>query len=105
MSHSRPPRWNFVSVVTFFVGFLGGVVVGTAGQGALWTGHPMDGIFWGVLVWTVFCVLGLVAAVVAWSRSERFWGVTAVGFALNAFLPGAFLLTGISNLVMWLRYG
>ncbi|MCI0639039.1 MAG: hypothetical protein L0Y72_32005 [Gemmataceae bacterium] len=102
--HIRPPCWNVVSLTTPFAGFLCGFFVGTAGHGILWHGHPIDGIFWGVAVWAVFCVLGLVAVGIAGFRSERLWGITAVGLILNAILPLVILWEAAQNLLNWWRY-
>jgi hypothetical protein len=101
----RPARWNIVSVCLPLVGFLCGYLVGTMGEGVLWEGHPMDGIFWGILVWSVFCIFGLLASAIAWLRTERRWGLTVTGFILNAILPFALFCSGLSFLMSWLRYG
>lgn len=105
MRELRPARWNVISACTPFVGFLGGLVVGTAGQGVLWHGHPAEGLGWGVAVWAMFSVFGLVAATLAWVRAERLWGITAFGIILNAPVPLVFFWVGLSNLLNWLRYG
>jgi len=105
MPEGRPARWNLVSVSMPFVGFLCGFFVGTGGEGILWHGHPMDGIFWGVSVWAAFCVLGLLAAGIAWARSERSWRVTALGFLLSAPLPVISGATATFNFVAkWMDY-
>ena len=82
------------SVCMPFVGFICGVMVGLGGRDIIWEGHPMDGVFWGFRVWFGFCVLGLLAALIALVRAERLWGVTALGFILN--LP----LLGLSSLYL-----
>lgn len=102
MSIPRPPRWNLVSISSPFVGLLCGVVVYAESEG-----HPLfgPGGLRGILVWTAFCVFGLLAAGIARSRSERLRGVTTAGFVLNAILPGLLLGSGVLNLMNWLRYG
>jgi hypothetical protein len=39
------------------------------------------------------------------ARSERLWGLTAVGLLLNTPVPLALLVAGLSQLATWLRYG
>jgi hypothetical protein len=105
MSDARPSGWGLVSVACPFVGFLAGAAVGTLGQGYLWSGHPMDGIFWGVAAWAGFCLFGLVAAGLSWSRAEGSGMLSGVGFALNALLPVALLGSGVWYLIEWWRVG
>ena len=93
-SDRRPARWNVCSVGMPFVGLICGVVVGLGGRDIIWEGHPMDGAFWGFRVWFGFCVLGLLAALIALVRAERLWGVTALGIILN--LPSL----GLSSLYL-----
>ncbi len=100
----RPARWNIASLCTPFLGFLCGLLVGTAGHGILWHGHPVEGIFWGVSVWAGFCVLGLLAAGIAGFRAERLWGITAAGLILNAILPLVIVWEVAQNLLYWWRY-
>ncbi len=105
MADQRPPFWNLVSLAMPFVGFGIGFLIGVFGQGILWSGHPMDGIFWGVLPWTIFCVLGFVAAIVAKRRQERMPRVTIAAMILNAALPVLLLYSGITALLGWLENG
>jgi hypothetical protein len=44
----------------------------------------MSGLKVGVMALGVFLILGFVSACVALVRSERLWGVTALGMALNS---------------------
>jgi hypothetical protein len=103
-SMSAPPsaRWNIVSVATPFVGLLCGVVVYAQSDG-----HPLfgPGIARGVIVWTLFCVFGLLAAGVSRARAERWQGITTAGFVLNAILPAFLLCSGAFFLMSWLRSG
>ncbi|MBI3824214.1 MAG: hypothetical protein HY289_16220 [Planctomycetes bacterium] len=98
----RRACWNLISLATPFVGFFAG---GAGGNGVIWDGHPMEGIFCGVLTWGICCGLGLVAAIVATIRAERWWGVTAAAIVLNGILPVILLCAGCSELMTWGRYG
>lgn len=77
------PCWNVISVGAPFAGFLCGFVVGTAGQGVLWQGHPAEGAFWGPLVWAGFCAFGLLAGAISFLRKERPWGLSLLALILN----------------------
>jgi hypothetical protein len=44
----------------------------------------MSGLKAGVMALGVFLILGFVSACVALVRSERLWGVTALGMVLNS---------------------
>lgn len=106
MDDSPPPSfWGLLSVAAPFLGFLAGLAVGALGGGILWQGHPMDGLFYGVALWTVFCLMGLVAAGIAAARNERLGLVIGLGFFLNAILPTVLLGSTIWHLIQWMRYG
>jgi hypothetical protein len=76
----RPrPCWNVASVLAPFVGIACALLAGV-----LRGGHPMSGLKVGVMALGVFLILGFVSACVALVRSERLWGVTALGMALNS---------------------
>ena len=98
MAYSRPPRWNFVSVAAFFVGFMFGFVA-AANKGVRWDGGFAETVF-GVVSISTPCAIGVVAGVIAWIRKERCWGVTAAGLLLNPILPMALLVSGILYLIM-----
>jgi hypothetical protein len=90
MVERRPPWWNWVSVCAPIVGYLSGAVVVAVGEtfhlwqrGVIFDGPP-------IMVWTVFCVFGFVAACAALFRKERLWGLTALGIVLNA--PALYIL-------------
>jgi hypothetical protein len=100
-----PTRWGFVSVAAPIVGFLGGVVLLMEGWRIPGLRDFREAIFWALSVWAASSAFGLVAAGIAWARTERLRMVTAAGFALSAILPGAFLYSGASTLLNWLRYG
>jgi hypothetical protein len=100
-----PPRWNLVSLSMPFVGFGVGFAVGAMGNGILWDGHPMEGLFWGVLTWGTFCLLGLVAGGLAWRRGERYWGITLAGLLLSGLPVAVLLLSALQQLMNFLRYG
>lgn len=51
------------------------------------------------------CLLGFVLACIALARSEKLWGLTALGLILNAPLLLLLLWSGLVNLGAWLRYG
>jgi hypothetical protein len=85
MAEQRPPRWNIASVCAPFVGHLAGFLLSLAGEGVLWHREIIDEP--AIVIWAVFCVFGLIAAGIALFRKERLWGITAIGFALNAPLP------------------
>jgi hypothetical protein len=44
----------------------------------------MSNAILGARIFGVFCALGLIAGVVAGTRHERLWGVTALAIVLNA---------------------
>ena len=76
----RPrPCWNVASVLAPFVGIACALLAGF-----LRDGHPMSGLKVGVMALGVFLILGFVSACVALVRSERLWGVTALGMVLNS---------------------
>lgn len=101
----RPnPRYNLMSVaapvlaVLVLFAFLG--IVGTEGH---WYWTWRGGVGMGILA--LFSVVGVVLAVLAWARSERLWSLTLLGLLLNAPVPLALLVSGLSQLGAWLRYG
>jgi hypothetical protein len=51
------------------------------------------------------CLLGVVAAFIAWMRGERFPAFIVAGFVLNAPLLLLLLGSALSNAIAWLRYG
>jgi hypothetical protein len=75
----RPARWNVISVCAPFLGFVCGVAAGMSAPHFRW-------FEWGFSVWLGFGVFGLLSAVIALSRAERLWGVTAIGLITNAIL-------------------
>lgn len=100
-----PTRWGFVSVAAPAVGFIVGVAILTEGWRVSGTRDFRDAVFWGLSVWGASSALGIVAAGIAWTRTERLWMVTAAGFALSAILPALLLYAGAASLLNWLRYG
>jgi hypothetical protein len=74
-----PPRWNVISVCAPVVGLLCGFFAGISAPHFRW-------FQWGFSVWLAFAVLGLLSGVIALSRAERLWGLTAAGLIINAAL-------------------
>lgn len=99
MDERRPPRWNLVSICTPLVGFLCAVVATTAA--VKWLGYERGVIFdeLPILVLTAFGVFGLIAAGVALFRTERLWGLTALGIVVNA--PALYILCIIQWHNVW----
>jgi hypothetical protein len=100
------PHYNLFSLGAPFVGLLG-VVLFFAIVG-------IDSFYSRTMSWKgplamsilgVSCVAGIVFGLMAWARSERFWGVTVLGLLVNAPLPLMLLWTGLHALENWLRYG
>ena len=77
--------WNVLSVFAPVAGFAGALLTGL-----IRNGHPMSGLKVGVMTLGVFLALGFVSACIALVRSERLWGLTALGMALN--VPFALIL-------------
>jgi hypothetical protein len=100
-----PSRWGFVSVAAPVVGFIGGLVLWMEGWRIPGIHGFEERLSWGLSVWAGGSVVGLVAAGIAWARAERFWMVTAAGFALSAVLPVATLHAGVRSLLNWWRFG
>jgi hypothetical protein len=69
-----------------FVGFLFGYLMAVATIYRLGPNWYEAGVL-GIVTWAGFCVLGLIAAGVAWKRAERVCGITLLGFLLNAPIP------------------
>jgi hypothetical protein len=72
------PGWNVLSVLAPVIGFLGALLVAMN-----WHGHPMGMILPCLGAFAASLGLGLLSAVVAFFRSERWWGLTAMGLILN----------------------
>jgi hypothetical protein len=51
------------------------------------------------------CLLGVIAAFIAWVRAERFSAFIVAGFVLNAPLLLLLLGSALSHAITWLRYG
>jgi hypothetical protein len=94
----QPARWNTVSTCMPFLGllFAMGLLFALASTDALGQmlgiSHPAAVVAAALSFWLGFGVLGLVAAVFALVRAERLWGITLVGFLLNAPLALVFVL-------------
>ena len=102
MIEQRPPRLNIASVCTPFVGFLAGGLLSMAGEGVLWHRSIIDEP--AIVIWAAFCIFGLIAAGIAVFRKERFWGLTAIGFSLNAPLP-FLVLYFVTCEISWKTFG
>jgi hypothetical protein len=76
--HRSDPGWNVLSVLAPVIGFLGALLVAMN-----WHGHPMGMILPCLGVFAGSLGLGLFSALVAFFRSERCWGLTALGLILN----------------------
>src|SRR5262249_47775413 len=95
------PRYNLLSVAAPFLGVLAVLVfMGIVGTEGHWYWTWRGGAAMGILASA--CVVGVVFAFVALARSERLWGLTALGFFLNAPLPLLLLWQGLSLLDTWL---
>jgi hypothetical protein len=101
----RPsPRYNLLSVAAPFAGVLAALgFLALFGAEGHWYWTWRGGVAMGLLAGA--CAVGLVLGVIALARSERLWGLTAVGLLLNTPVPLALLVAGLSQLATWLRYG
>jgi len=87
----RAARWNVLSVLIPLAGWIIAycvtISINYPKSDAMIDSRP---IFVFGLIVIVASILGSISAFVALARSERLWGITALGFALNA--PGLMLL-------------
>lgn len=81
MSERCAPRWNLFSLATPLIGYLCAVAVAALFDPQAIISLPA------FAAWGSFCILGLIAGIIASFRKERLWGLTALGFLLNAPLP------------------
>ena len=91
------PRWNWISIGAPFVGYLAGILAGVVWEEVLgWPriGEPINLL--ALVIWAVFCIIGLAAAGIALFRRERLWGLTATGIVLNAPLVIISLFFGLA---------
>ena len=76
----RPrPCWNVLSALAPLAGFACALLAAL-----IRNGHSMSALKAGVTTLGVFLFVGFVFACIAIVRSERMWGITAIGMALNA---------------------
>ena len=100
----RAPRYNLLSVAAPFLGvFAALALLGVFGAEGHWYWTWRGEAVGAVLIGS--CVVGLAFALTALARSERLWGLTALGLLLNAPLPLMLLRAGLSFFGDWLRYG
>jgi hypothetical protein len=98
------PFYNVISIVAPILGVVAVFVfVGIFGNENHWYGSWQAATAMGILGGS--CFLGFVLAFIALARSERLWGLTAVGLILNSPLLVLLLWAALSNLESWLRYG
>jgi hypothetical protein len=98
------PRCNILSVAAPLLGVLAAVIVlGAFGADGHWYWTWRGGVVMGLVAGS--CVVGAVLAGIALARSERLWGLTALGLALNVPLPLLLLGQGLVFLGRWLLYG
>jgi hypothetical protein len=92
----QAPQWNVISVLMPALGFLVALLSWLSGLfEMLGVGsHPMNQGAAALAVWFGFGPPGVVAAIMAWVRSERLRGMTAAGFVVNALLAVGFLTLG-----------
>ena len=83
MYQNPRPCWNVVSVVVPFLGVGCAIAVYCLGD-YFFHEHPAHFLKHGAMTLGVFLVFGFASAFIALARSERLWGLTALGFALNA---------------------
>lgn len=75
--------WNIISVVTPVLGLpLAWVVMLAVAESNEWAG--LAALASAVVLWTGFCLIGLIAAVIALFRFERRRWLTFLGFLFNA---------------------
>ena|SRR5436305_10315159 len=92
MRRRSRPYLNVVSVLTPFVGIALGIPFGLL---VVWAtnGHPAAMAKPWAGCYACFVVVGLLSGCIALARSERLWGITVVGLAMNAAL--------LAHLVWW----
>ncbi len=78
---ASPARWNFISALTPFVGFPCAFLLAS-----LHEGHPMEMVSRTILIFGGISVLGFLFGIVAFTRKEHLWGLTALSLVLNG--PG-----------------
>jgi hypothetical protein len=84
----RPrPCWNVLSAIAPFLGIGGAIVAYCLGQ-YFFHQHPAH-LKTAAMTFGAFLLFGFISACIALVRSERLWGITALGIAINA--PFAFI--------------
>ena len=77
------PCWNVLSIFAPFLGIACGFSVLFLGD-YFFQQHPAHFLKHGAITLGVFLAIGFASACIAFARSERLWGITALGMVLNA---------------------